>query len=458
MSQSNPSESVLWLVHDMHRALKAGLAAVMQRQRIRFAEMVAHARTNSQFYQQLYEGMPERIEDVTRLPITNKKQLMARFNDWAVDREITLEKTRKFARNPNSIGQRFLGKYTVATTSGTTGTPGIFVIDDRAMTVTNAIVLRLLQAWLGFGGVGRILLRGGRMAMTIMPGTHSATAVAAARFRKPKLTRKRIIVLPVHTSLPELVTKLNEFDPAMLAPYASIAKLLATEQEAGRLHINPVLLSCAAEGLVLNDYDRIAGIFKAKVGNSYAATECPFLSYDCEYRWLHVNADWVMIEPVDIDYRPVPPGELSHTVLVSNLANRVQPILRYDLGDSVILRPDPCPCGNPLPAIRVQGRSADMLTFSTERGARISLPPLALEINHISGVELFQIEQRSPASLRVRLRTAEGSDIDQVWRLVHDEITYLLAQHKLSHVTVERSEESPEQSSGGKYRTIVPQS
>ena len=57
---------------------------------------------------------------------------------------------------------------------------------------------------------------------------------------------------------------------------------------------------------------------------------------------MHLNADWVILEPVDRAYRPVPPGVMSHTVLLTNLANRVQPIIRYDLGDSVVIEPDPC--------------------------------------------------------------------------------------------------------------------
>ena len=50
-----------------------------------------------------------------------------------------------------------------------------------------------------------------------------------------------------------------------------------------------------------------------------------FLSYGCGERWLHVNNDWAVLEPVDADHRPIPPGEQSQTVLVSNLANHVQP-------------------------------------------------------------------------------------------------------------------------------------
>ena len=213
-----------------------------------------------------------------------------------------------------------------------------------------------------------------------------------------------------------------------------------------------------AEGLAADEYQRIARVFNTKVGNSYAASECPFISYNCECGWLHVNSDWVVLEPVDADYRPVPPGVQSHTVLVSNLANRVQPILRYDLGDSILERPDPCPCGNPLPAIRVQGRAADMLTFPTDGGERITMPPLLFgtSLYQIPGIEQFQVVQTAPANLRLRLRLEAGADPDRVWQAVHARITRLLTEHQLGHVTLERAKESPERSPGGEYREIIP--
>ncbi|MEO2092267.1 MAG: phenylacetate--CoA ligase family protein, partial [Gemmataceae bacterium] len=316
-------------------------ARVAERQRARLAEVVAHARADSPYYRELYRDLPERVEDPTLLPVTSKRELMARFDAWATDREVTIDKARAFAENPDLIGERFLDRYTLDTTSGTTGTPGIFVLDDPSMAVTKAMAVRTLRAWLGVGDLARILVRGRRMAMTIASGSHSATAVAAVRLRKSASGQKRVLALSVHTPLPEMVARLNEFRPAVLAPYASIARLLAGEQEAGRLKIDPVLMVLAAEGLPISEYDRIARVFDAKVETSYAATECMFFSYGCGERWLHVNSDWAVLEPVDADYRPVPPGEQSHTVLLSNLANRVQPVLRYDLGDSVVMRPDP---------------------------------------------------------------------------------------------------------------------
>jgi phenylacetate-coenzyme A ligase PaaK-like adenylate-forming protein len=236
-----------------------------------------------------------------------------------------------------------------------------------------------------------------------------------------------------------------------------MAAMLADEQEAGRLDIHPALLALSAEGLPQEEYGRIARVFNAKVGNSYAASECMYLSSMCREGWLHVNADWVAFEPVDADYRPVAPGEQSHTVLISNLANRVQPILRYDLGDSVLQRPDPCPCGNPLPAIRVQGRSADVLTFRTP-GGEVRLPPLALSqpVEAVRGVTLFQVAQSEPDRLELRLQIAPTVNADTVWREAEAGLRKVLAEHGLEHVAVERGGEPPEQGRGGKFREVIP--
>lgn len=453
------SESTLSLYLDIRRARRQGPAAIAQRQRNRMAELVAYARASSPYYRELYHDLPDQVEDPRLLPVTDKKKLMARFDDWVTDREVTLEKVRAFVDNPGLVGERFLGKHLVATTSGTTGTRGIFLMDDRAMAVNNALDIRLYADTLGVGDLIRILASGGRMAMVIATGGHFVGAALVSGVIKSGLPIARgMRIFPVHMPLPELVAQLNRFRPGILIGYASTIALLANEQETGRLHIHPALVQLGAEGLAEGDYHRIAGAFEAKISNKYAATECLFLSYSCEHGWLHVNSDWVVLEPVESDYRPTPPGEQSYTVLLSNLANRAQPILRYDLGDSILQRPDPCPCGNELQAIRVQGRAADVLTFPTGRGKRITISPLAFSslVERTPGVELFQIVQTEPASLRVRLRPANSADPDRTWQAVHTEITRLLASHKLEHVTVERAGEPPEQSPGGKYREVIP--
>lgn len=371
---------------------------------------------------------------------------------------MTLEKAHPFVENPDLFrsGKKLLGKYFVITTSGTTGTHGIFLADKRTLSVVSPLALTAFSAWLSPRDIIRIIGGGGRIASVLATGTPLATGVGIASIRQR--LGKALRELSVFAPLPELVSELNEFQPLVLMSYGTVMKLLTNEQEAGRLHIKPVLIVLTAEGLAPDEYERIARVFGTKVGNSYAASECQFMSYSCEYGWLRVNSDWVILEPVDADYQPVPPGVQSHTVLLTNLANRVQPILRYDLGDSILERSDPCRCGTSLQVIRVQGRAADMLTFPAEHGERITVPPLLFgaSIYHISGIEQFQVVQTTPTKLRVRLRLASGADPNRVWQAVHTEITRLLARHRLDHVTVERAEELPEQSPGGKYREVIP--
>ncbi len=449
------AENILSILLDARRAAKSHASGIERRQRARLADMVAFAREHSPYHRELYRDLPDRIEDPVALPVIDKKMLMERFDDWCTDRAVTLEATEAVVDDPARIGERFLGKYTLYTTSGTTGRRGIFLADDRTMAVVAAMMLRWIGGWLSAGDVLKIIARRGRTAMVMATGGHFASTVAAARLKKRQ--GKRFEVLSAHMPMTELVDRLNRFQPAMLAPYASMAAMLADEQEAGRLDIHPVLLALSAEGLPQAEYGRIARVFDAKVGNSYAASECMFMSAMCGEGWLHVNADWVVFEPVDTDYRPVAPGKQSHTVLISNLANRVQPILRYDLGDSVLQRPDPCPCGNPLPAIRVRGRSADVLTFRTPRG-EVRVPPLALSqpIEAVRGVTLFQIAQTAPETVELRLQIAPMANGDAIWREAEAGLRKVLAEHGLEQVALERGGEPPEQGRGGKFREVIP--
>jgi hypothetical protein len=91
-----------------------------------------------------------------------------------------------------------------------------------------------------------------------------------------------------------------------------------------------------------------------------------------------VNADWILLEPVDEHYRAVPRGVPSHTALLTNLANRVQPLIRYDLGDSVTLLDRACECGSPLPSIRVEGRCDDVIALRNASSESVKLLPLAI--------------------------------------------------------------------------------
>lgn len=443
--------SLLWKA----RLAKGSKTSLLELQRKRLSEIVAFARQHSPFYKAHYKSLPNTIDDVTILPVTDKKMLMPRFDEWCTDRIVTLEKAQTFAKDLELVGQKFLDKYTLSTTSGTTGYQGIFLLDESSMKVTSAMAIRMMSSWLSAADIFKILIGRGRLAMVMGTAGHFASAIAASRLEKKR--GKNFLALSALRPMSELVEQLNAFQPVILAPYASMAALLASQQEIKKLNITPVLTVLSAEGLPDGEYKRIAGTLNTKVRNSYAATECPFFSYSCEDGWLHVNNDWVLFEAVDEHYKPVPAGKESYTVLITNLANTVQPILRYDLGDSIIVRPDPCPCGNSLPAIKVNGRASDVLNF-LKGDEKISVPPLAFSIlvDHIEGLEKIQIVQAEQNTLRVRMIIQQGSDSKLVWKKVNDAISSLTNDRGLTNVKILRANEPPEQTSGAKFRPVIP--
>ena len=183
------------------------------------------------------------------------------------------------------------------------------------------------------------------------------------------------------------------------------------------------------------------------------------IAFGCGVGNLHQNVDWVTLEPVDERYRPVPVGVPSHTVLITNLANRVQPIIRYDLGDSVAVNPQPCSCGSPLPVIRVEGRSGDILALAAPHGETVRVWPLAMA----------RSRRRSPGAARAAHpgqprgaagegRAGGGADRETVSTHVQRRLEDFLARQGLANVSVSVSHDPPQQERSGKFRQVYRQS
>lgn len=442
------------ILSDAFLVKRRGAEALERAQRRRLGQLVEFARARSPYYRELYGGLPPGVDEPARLPPTGKPELLARFDDWATDREITLERVLAFVGDLDRVGEPFLGRYLAVTSSGTTGVNTFVVVDQRALAVADALRLRALSSWLGVSGFVGLARRGGRTA--VVSATHGHFT-GAGLTRRRGLRRRAAKALSVLAPIPDLVDELNGFRPAVLSGYASVIGMLAAEQAAGRLRIDPVLVASSAEALTAEEFERVGRAFGARHRSTYAAAECHFVAHGCERGWLHLNADWVMLEPVDADGGPVPPGELSQGALLTNLANRAQPLIRYALDDRVLISPEPCPCGSPLPAMHVEGRSADLITLEGPDG-RVGVPPqpMAMLLSGIAGIEAFQLVQTDPSRLRLRLRPAPEADAELAWRTAQEALRGFLAERGLGSVVIERGQESPQQSAGGKTRKFIP--
>jgi putative adenylate-forming enzyme len=382
----------------------AGTRAVEAARRDRLAALLRFAREHSPFYRDAYRDLPAEVAQTDALPVVAKRTLMARFDDWVADPAIHRRDVDAFLADRTQIGERYLGRYIVWKSSGSTGEPGIYIQDDDALSVYDALVAVQLAGNHLAGRCVTGFFRGGRAALIAATGDHFASIASWERVCRsaPGLAARGFSILD---PLDRLVAELNAFAPVYLASYPTMLVLLAEQRTAGRLKVAPQIVWSGGEFLAPAARAELERAFGCPVLNEYGASEFLSIAFGCREGWLHVNADWVILEPVDADFRAVRPGDVSHTVLLTNLANRVQPLIRYDLGDAVVANPAPCRCGSPLPAIRVEGRREDVVTMAAADGQPVRLLPMALTtlVEEAADVHRFQIVQSRSAALKLRL-------------------------------------------------------
>jgi len=333
------------------------------------------------------------------------------------------------------------------------------LFDARARQVATAIAVVRGVGSVPWGQWRRVLRLGGRQVAIFATGGHFlAETFLQHRFRTRPIRRRFARLLSVMTPLDELVDELNTFRPAFLGSYPSVLDLLAREQEAGRLVIAPAVVTSGGEHLSSLVQARLMRQWDCQVWDGYNATEAMPLTIPCALGRFHVNADWMILEPVDADRRPVPPGTPSTTTLVTNLANHLQPIIRYELGDSVTLSAQRCRCGSPLPVVVVVGRMNDLLRFTAPDGAGVDIPPLAVGsiVEETVGVRRFQALQTGPTALTLRLETGSGADPDRVWADTSRRLREYLARQGLGSVALVRDSRAPQpEPLSGKLRQVL---
>ncbi|MEO8753482.1 MAG: AMP-binding protein [Casimicrobiaceae bacterium] len=432
-----------------------GAAAIAAAGRQRCTALLQHTRAHSPFYRELWRDVPADALDLAAFPVVTKTALMAAFDAWGTDPAIAWRDVETFIGARAHIGERFAERYLVWTSSGTTGNPGVFLQDDAALAAYDAMVTaQLLGSAFADCDWPAAAAQGGRAALVTADGDHFASIASWRRVArgKPWLDmRSFAVTCPV----PELVEALNQYQPAFLASYPTMLALLADEQRAGRLRLRPAGLLAGGEVLSRATHADIEAAFECPLLNEYGASECLTMGHGCREGVLHVHADWVLLEPVDRDYQPTPPGEVSHTVLLTNLANFVQPIIRYDLGDRVRMLTTKCACGSALPAIEVQGRCDAVVTFPSGDGGTVRIIPLALNtvIEEMARVYRFQIIQHAPAGLQLRLTHADRKRSGAT--ALHALREYL-DRNALQHVTVELAVDEPQcDPRDGKMRQVI---
>lgn len=382
-----------------HKAEKMSAQERIELQQQRLNDLVAYAKANSPYYKELYKEIGETFS-LTDLPATNKVALMENFDNWMTDRNVTKKKVDHFMSDLSNVGKKMDGKYLVYTTSGSTGNPCVVLYDEATINVASAI--GVLRSFARRQDMKEFMRQGKKNAALFADGGfYLASGSVKYNLNKMPWKKNKMKTYDVRNKTQDIVDMLNEYQPTMIGSYPTALELLAYEQESGNLNVSPVIIMTGGENLSDEVRERLSKVFNCYVQTNYSCTEGGTVACECTEHHFHVNDDWVILEAVDKNNQPVPFGTQSSKVLLTNLANKVCPLIRFEITDRIVMHNEPCACGNTRPWLTIEGRTDDILTFENN----IKIAPLSLYaiIKEIHEIQRFQLIQVKRNELELRL-------------------------------------------------------
>lgn len=391
-----------------------GLRAYQQKS---LARLLRLATEGSAFYRELYAGRD--LRDIRSLPTIDKSVMMRAFdrlNTAGLKLDEVMAHALDAEREQRYLGY-FRGRYVIGLSSGTSGARGLYVW-DRAFT------RRLPFVFLARSGMPWSLLPF-RIAFFLRVFSQGFQDING-----PLISLRHV---PTMTPVDEAVERINALRTNILMGPPSMLRLLARKRHAITSPIGMVV--SYAEVLEEHDREMLERTFGVRVVEIYQASEgligCP-----CSEGRLHVNEDLVYLELQDEGGREITePGVPCARMLVTNLYNEVQPLIRYVMNDLVELGP-PCECGSGFRVIRkIIGRDDDVLYFRRPEGTLGHLFPDLMSrwiITATDGILEYVVEQPDPGHLAVHLDLAEGRSEREVGQQVISAIRHGLTHHGLT--------------------------
>jgi phenylacetate-coenzyme A ligase PaaK-like adenylate-forming protein/putative sterol carrier protein len=455
--------NALWVRDRLDEAARLSAEGLAELQQEKFHKMLRHAVDNCPFYRNLYREIDIETASIQELPTIDKTMVMNNFEDIVTDSRLNLAEIRAFLNNLTSRKAIYENEFVVGATSGTTGTPGVFCYSFAEWRTAMLSNTRGMDEVAEKEAQGILTQDGGdgdkyRFAMITSPNIESLSAITAVHLPTWLTIPKVFSTLATNE---ELVEQLNEFQPDIVCGHTSRILDLAYEQMAGRLRVKLTRISTFAE--FLSDAARrlLEEVFETEVFNRYQASELMNIGWECSrHEGIHVNSDLVLLESVDESNRPVPRGERGSKLLITNLYNYTQPLIRYELSDLVTFSTKTCSCGLPFALIdRIEGRNDGILKFKNGKGETICLYPYDIEMtfSEISDIKSFQVIQKSDSAIEVRV-VPTGDPKDAISRVKENVQEELLAKAGLAgavDVQVEGVEEIPRDRKTGKFRRII---
>ena len=335
------------------------------------SRLVKYAVKYSPFYKRLYAGISlDELPKLDQLPVIDKRIMMDNFDQFVTNPQLKLADLQKHLATI-SRDEYYLNKYRVLTTAGSSGLVGVFVQNRSEWSTGIAAQIRAGQ----YAGIRAQFPNRLKSSVIISSNPrHSSWRSMATTNIGQIILQQLYATEPIDT----LAAKLNDFQPQTLSGYTSILALLATEQLEGRLRIRPRHIQVSAEVFTADMAQKMGKAWGVKPFNVYGATEVMVIGATCtNYKGMHAFEDLAIIEVVDEHNKPVPDGTRGHKILITNLYNYTQPIIRYELSDMITMSTEVCPCGRPFRLIRdIEGRSDDILFLEGTGSKSVPVHPI----------------------------------------------------------------------------------
>ena len=403
----------------------------LQQQRLR--ELVAYAREHSPYLAKLYADLPEDFT-LADLPIVQKKDMLENYDDYVTDRNIHMQDVLKYVERPAEDTSLLLGQYSALRTSGSTGNPLPMVRDDYHNKIHGQMMAQRLM-----GGIPPevLSLKHNRYASVIhlANGASSYNAFLRTKAAFPEVAHN-LMGLSCLDSVNHLVEQLNEFHPTSLTGYPSMLVPLAVEQMKGNLKLDVKMVCTSAEMLTEKDYQVLREAFRCPVLNNYCMTEGGEVAMTCGSSHLHINEDWVIVEPVDKDMNLLGESdEWSSGLLITDLSNYVQPIIRYYVSDVIRISRKPVDDCD-LPCLEIRGRMLDNYTIC---GKTFGVVGLVTESEVWPHLIKYQFVQTADDTIQVRGLCSTDSNPEEVLDGLSKHLKQFLLQHGCPDAKVEWS-------------------
>lgn len=299
----------------------------------RLGEFLDFVRARSAWHRRRLRGIDlsgPTASDMSALPIMTKRDLHENWDEIVTDPELTLGLANRHLGSLSRDGFSFaMGRCVILATGGTTGVRSVLALDEEAIAAkASATVAHSTTSRPPDLALPAVPVEARLMALNPLHGSGASSAIrqgAAGDF----------VTVPPSTPMTELVAVLDDAQPDTMMGYGSMLHLVAVEALAGRLHIAPKIATNAGEPLLPETRALVADAFGIEARNSYVSSESYFGQSWRGSELLHLSEDTSVVELVDADNRPVPPGTPSAKLLLTNLANRLQPLIRYEITDEV---------------------------------------------------------------------------------------------------------------------------